>query len=93
MLSFKTGRTPLGRYCLSGQILAGWIKHIKLFWVWTAGGCRREGDISDRDLFSFQLTASGVNGGTVLRTSLDHTKEAALQLALAGVQACKTVLG
>ena len=26
-------------------------------------------------------------GGTVLRTSLDHTKEAALQAALAGVQA------
>ena len=27
------------------------------------------------------------DGGTVLKTSLDHTKEAALQLALAGVQA------
>jgi uncharacterized membrane protein len=27
------------------------------------------------------------DGGTVLMTSLDHTKEAALQLALAGVQA------
>ena len=26
-------------------------------------------------------------GGTVLKTSLDHTKEAALQAALAGVQA------
>ena len=26
-------------------------------------------------------------GGTVMRTSLDHTKEAALQAALAGVQA------
>jgi len=26
-------------------------------------------------------------GGTVLKTSLDHTKEAALQTALAGVQA------
>jgi uncharacterized membrane protein len=26
-------------------------------------------------------------GGTVLRTSLDHTKEEALQAALAGVQA------
>ncbi len=27
------------------------------------------------------------DGGTVLKTSLDHTKEAALQVALAGVQA------
>lgn len=26
-------------------------------------------------------------GGTVMRTSLDHTKEAALQAALAGIQA------
>jgi uncharacterized membrane protein len=26
-------------------------------------------------------------GGTVLRTSFDHTKEAALQAALAGIQA------
>jgi len=26
-------------------------------------------------------------GGTVMKTSLDHTKEAALQAALAGVQA------
>ena len=26
-------------------------------------------------------------GGTVMRTSLDHTKEAALQAALSGVQA------
>jgi hypothetical protein len=29
----------------------------------------------------------GGEGGTVLKTSLDHTKEAALQAALAGVQA------
>jgi len=31
------------------------------------------------------------DGGTVLKTSLDHTKEAALQVALAGVQAVVTV--
>jgi uncharacterized membrane protein len=30
-------------------------------------------------------------GGTVMRTSLDHTKEAALQAALADVQATVTV--
>jgi uncharacterized membrane protein len=33
------------------------------------------------------LEALKGEGGTVLKTSLDHTKEAALQTALAGVQA------
>ena len=44
-------------------------------------------------LFIRKVTADKVleglrgEGGTVLRTSLDHTKEAALQAALAGIQA------
>ena len=48
MLSFKTGRTPLGRYCLSGQILAGWIEHIKLFPQQSKGWLGALGDQEQR---------------------------------------------
>jgi hypothetical protein len=52
-------------------------------------GCRQVADDhqSGRDADAGLQDRAKGEGGTVLKTSLDHTKEEALKAALAGVQA------
>ncbi len=81
MLSFKTARIPLGRYCLSGQILRG---------GWNTSNYSGSGSPGDAvgEAENLGLGPIFVSIDSLRGERRHGAKDFSLQLALAGVQAC-----